>query len=734
MKCEILAPVGSKEALEAAIAAGADAVYFGLPNFGARAYANRFSLEETKEIIDRLHLLDMRVYITMNTILYEDEMEDAYEQAKALYKMNVDALIVQDLGLLELLHKRIPDLELHASTQLSVNSPSQIEKLKMLGVTRGVLARECTKEEIAACVATGVEIEVFVHGALCISYSGQCQFSKVRYNRSGNRGQCAQPCRMEYTLLENGKPVHTSARFLISPKDLSLLDDVKMLKNLGIASLKIEGRMKSGEYVYEAVEKCRQVLDGKKITKADREQLKVTFNRGYTTGHMFDQRGSNLMNMESSNHRGIEIGTVLSAYKNRIKIRLNQPLAQQDGIRFEGNKVKDGCRVNFLYDAKGKLISLGLPGNVIEVEGPFGIEKGSKVLKTIDYKLNQEIAHEIQQSHRQIPVHGFVSCKGIGEPLVLKIYNKRASCVVESDEAASKALKRPSDAALIGRQIEKTGSDFLRFESLDFDLADNIYFPIPVLNALRRKGVAVFKDALLASYDKPDVEFPYTEKLEPVFYQGLLCEIQKKEQLLDEKTAENITWISEFPITGAKQIATLTEKEGYVVSHLGKGTIIQGMNVTNSYALGALVKMGYQAAVLSDELEDEQLLALLEGFKKTYGFDAPVIKRIYQKRRLMIMKHCPVNTVLKDGTRKNCALCRQNEYTLEGKDGTRSILYGDKTCRMHIYDEKAENYIDTIAAYRKEGIHGFEAVFVNESKEEIEAVVKEIIQKLEIEE
>ncbi len=179
MNPEILAPVGSVEALQAAFAAGADAVYFGLPQFGARAFANRFTLEQTKEIIEQAHTYGMKIYITMNTILYENEIEDAYEAARALFYMNVDALIIQDLGLIHLLHERLPELELHASTQLSVSTPAQIEQLRKLGVSRVVLARECTLEQIRACAATGMEIEVFVHGALCISYSGQCQFSNV---------------------------------------------------------------------------------------------------------------------------------------------------------------------------------------------------------------------------------------------------------------------------------------------------------------------------------------------------------------------------------------------------------------------------------------------------------------------------------------------------------------------------------------------------------------------------
>lgn len=245
LKAEILAPAGNREALNAAFAASADAVYFGLPLFGARAFAKNFTLEEAKEIIENAHLAGKKIYVTMNTLLEEDQMEQAATWAKALHEMGVDALIIQDLGLIHLLHHRFPNLELHASTQLSITTPYQIEQLKKLGISRVVLAREATLDQIRACAKTGMELEAFVHGAICISYSGQCRFSQVRYNRSGNKGACAQPCRMEYTLEENGKPINTEGNFLLSPKDLSLVHNVKDLVEAGVWSLKIEGRMKS---------------------------------------------------------------------------------------------------------------------------------------------------------------------------------------------------------------------------------------------------------------------------------------------------------------------------------------------------------------------------------------------------------------------------------------------------------------------------------------------------------
>lgn len=346
---EILAPVGNWDMLDAALAAGCDAVYLASKNFGARAYAQNFTLEEIREIIKRCHLVNVKVHVTMNTILFEEEIESAYQVAKQLYEMGVDALIVQDLGLIHLLHHRLPDLSIHASTQMSVMYPEEIMRLKKLGVSRVVLARECTKAEIAACKKAGLEIEIFVHGAICISMSGRCYFSSVCYGRSGNRGMCAQPCRMAYEFYEDGQKVATDGKYLLSPKDLSLIDRVK---ELDVDSLKIEGRMKSSEYVYETVRQVKMVRDGKKRTEQDKELAQQTFYRGYTLGHVYQQTGNDLMNMKTCNHQGIVVGKVLSVKRDEVRILCSKDLVQNDGIRL-GQEA--GCRINYLYDEKLRL-------------------------------------------------------------------------------------------------------------------------------------------------------------------------------------------------------------------------------------------------------------------------------------------------------------------------------------------------------------------------------------------
>ena len=713
MATEILAPAGNLESLQAAFAAGCDAVYFGLPNFGARAYANNFTMEQTHKMIQQAHVLGIKVYITMNTMLYENEIEEAYQWAKQLYEFGVDALIIQDLGFIHLLHHRLPKLELHASTQLSVNSPRQIEQLKKLGVSRVVLARECTLEQIQACVDTGVEIEVFVHGALCISYSGQCQFSSVRYHRSGNRGMCAQPCRMSYTLEKDGKPLDYAHEFLLSPKDLSLLDHVDVLEKMNVASLKIEGRMKSPEYVYTAVSKARKVLEGKKLNDQDREELMVSFNRGYTLGHAYAKTGLDLMNMKTSNHQGIEIGKVVKVFKNRIQIQLHHDLAQNDGIRFESKNHSDGCYVNFMYDMNNHLIKEGKANQVVEVEGPKGIRVGSIVRKTVDFHLQKEVHHEIEHYNRQVDIYGHISCAGVGKPLVLKVWDDAHHGVEKrSEEVASLAQNRASDESVVSKQLYKTKGSWANFKDITYDLEPNIYFSISTMNALRREAI----DALQAcrQHVEYEEEKPYTYIPSVTAQKHLFVEIQNPKQ---KEKIDGVEWVSEADYTDLKK-AVLTKDSGDIVNHLGYGKIVTNLNVANSYAIAALLELGYECIGLSEELDLDQTRQLMDAFEKRYHQNAPVFVTIYQKRRMMIMQHCPINTIEKDGTRTHCAQCKMHSYTLKGKDGRRVICLGDSLCNMRLFDEDPTDLLSDLEVYKSMNISSFYVNFVNETKDE----------------
>ncbi|MCF0110474.1 MAG: U32 family peptidase, partial [Erysipelotrichaceae bacterium] len=280
---ELLAPAGSKEALIAAVQNGANAVYLAGQLYGARAYANNFNEKEIVEAISYCHAYDVKVYVTMNTMLYTNEIEEAYQYAKFLYEHGADAILVQDFGLLWLLRTRLPDCAVHASTQMHAHNLNAVKYLKSLGVQRIVIARETPLELMKEMVRTGVEIETFVHGALCVSYSGQCYLSSVTQNRSGNRGMCAQPCRFTYDLYKDGKKMDLKDSYLLSPKDLNTLPRLKELLDTNVSSLKVEGRMKRPEYVASIIRTYREAIDAIMLgnkPEYNEEDIRKLFNRG----------------------------------------------------------------------------------------------------------------------------------------------------------------------------------------------------------------------------------------------------------------------------------------------------------------------------------------------------------------------------------------------------------------------------------------------------------------------
>ncbi len=671
---EILAPVGSPATLEAALQAGCDAIYCALPTFGARAYADNFTLEQMKEVVHRCHSLNVKVHVTMNTLLFEDEIEAAYQQAKQLYEIGVDALIVQDLGLIHLLHERLPQLCLHASTQLSITRPDQIEQCKKLGIQRVVLARECTKEQIQACIRTGIEVEVFVQGAICISYSGQCLFSSLVYGRSGNRGLCAQPCRMPYFLYKDGSKVDFPESYLLSPKDLSLIEEVQTLQKMGVCSVKIEGRMKNREYVYKSVELVKKARDGILLDLEDCKELKAAFNRGFTKGHFDQKRGRELMNMAAGNHQGISVGKILGQKKDRIEIGLTEVLRQNDGIRIVGAKEDFGCRVNYIYDASGKLVSHGLPGQKIMIPVLQKVKIGSMVLKTVDSHLQKQVEQIVQEKKRKLSVDCHLSCQGPGHPLVCQLFDGQVQVACESEIPAQPAKKRPLSQEDLVKQFSRTQDTFVQIDHFTFDLPKEIFFPLSVLNHLRKCAV--------------DLLYQEKTKTGPVM---------EKEYHVD---------CVSLPLEG------IQIQEG--LSNTNPELADLRYNVTNSYALACLVKLGYKGAMVSLECSLEQTKALVEAFEKRYRSPAPVSVWIYGKRRLMLMNHCVVNTVCKDGKRQNCALCHRHRFTLKGKDGKMYRLMGDAKCHMGIFESEAFDAFDQIPEYRRMGIHHFHIFFLDE--------------------
>lgn len=656
MKPEILAPVGNVEHLQAALAAGCDAVYFALQEFGARAFAKNFTYQQAKQAIDQCHLVGVKVYIVMNTVLFPEEIEMAYQQAKTCYEMGVDALIVQDLGLIYLIHKRLPQATIHASTQMSVTEPEQIQRLKQLGVKRVVLARECSKEMVQVCKETGMEIEIFIHGALCISMSGRCLFSSFKYDRSGNRGQCAQPCRMKYSLWQEEKKIKTDGQYLLSPKDVSIIDHVQ---ELNVDSLKIEGRMKSSEYVYESVFQTRKVLDGKVRTKQDVEKLQTAFYRGYTLGHYYQEKGFDLMNQQSCNHRGVPIGKVHSIHQGKIWISLEKDLWQHDGIRMGD---ENGCIINYLYDRKGRLQNHIASNQLAGIEKMDGIKVGQIVYRTLSAKLRQDVQQAIEQSSRQCQVEIDITCKKVGNPLMAHVRDGENEWVIESSQVSQEAKNQPLSKEIVCKQLNKTQNTSVQFHVGKVDLADNLFFTVQAINQWRRDIVdqieknRVFVQPLVEQEDSFDGQIEHVE--------GIYTSLNK-------------------------EVAT------------------QDWNITNAYAILGALEMGYQAVLVSEEVSNAQCEMLCASFKELTGKQPPLIKMIYGHRRVMIMNHCPVNTNLSDGQRKNCSLCHHNQYSLKGLDGTKILLEGNEKCQMELFEHEPINRIEQVSMYKKMGIQAY---------------------------
>lgn len=430
--CELLAPAGNEEMLHAAIDAGADAAYLGLQSFNARRNAKNFDFESFKNACEYAHLRGAKLYVAMNTIVFEDELEDALRWAARAYEIGADAFIIQDLGLAHELRRNIEGVRLHASTQMSIHSAAGLRMAAELGFSRVTLAREMSLGEIdnmcQEAKNLGLEIETFAHGALCISYSGQCLMSSMIGCRSANRGLCAQPCRLEYQLVDTRDPdriIKTEGDHLLSPKDLCSIDDIGSLVDIGVASLKIEGRMKSPEYAHTVVSVYRKQLDqavsaakeGAECAKAEpaaRNKLESVFSRGLSSSYLEGNRSNSMMSYQRPNNRGQFIGRVKDIQNKSVVVALDQPL-----------KAGDACEIwtrrgNIIFDvaqaSSGKTFSFKLEDAKSRKPQTqkivFSPSKGDRVfrIKSADAQI------DISLMEPRIPVNGKVIAR-IGEPL-----------------------------------------------------------------------------------------------------------------------------------------------------------------------------------------------------------------------------------------------------------------------------------------------------------------------------
>jgi len=518
---ELLAPAGDWDCMRAAAANGADAVFFGVEKFNARARANNFRMDELPEIMAYLHGYGMKGFLTFNILVFENELDDAKRLIEACIDAGVDAVIVQDLGLVKMIRDISPDFPIHGSTQMTITSPEAVEFTKPFDMERVVLGRENNLKQIKTIGEQAkLPMEVFVHGALCVSYSGQCLTSEMWGGRSANRGECAQACRLPYDLMVDGvqKPMGDVA-YLLSPKDLAAVELVPELIEAGVTSFKIEGRLKSPEYVANVVSKYRRAIDryfdGDRSAPSKEEvrELQQSFSRGFTPGFLLGTNNKQLVEGTFPKSRGVYLGRVERVLRDAVVCRLEAPLKRGDGIVFDAGdptKKEEGGRV---YDVRRQGVKVEgemQEGTIIEIVPGRNdvdlrkVKPGDRIWKTSDPALDKRLraTFETEKPYRVFPLHVKVEGRE-GEPLrtVWTDVNKGTTVEVESELPLERAEKRPMDRALLEEQLGRLGGTLFQLEQLTVDLAGDLILPIRELNRLRREAA----ERLAGERPKPPV-------------------------------------------------------------------------------------------------------------------------------------------------------------------------------------------------------------------------------------
>ncbi len=514
-KPELLAPAGSWEALVAAVENGADAVYLGGQMFNARQSAINFNESMLEQAVRYAHLHGVKVYVTVNVLISNQEINDAVRFLGRLQAFGVDAAIIQDAGLAYLAKRILPELPLHASTQMTAHNSPGVNELLEAGFSRIVLAREMRLEEIKKIKeTTGAELEVFIHGALCFSYSGQCLLSSMIGGRSGNRGRCAQPCRLKYRLLDKqGKPVseiNNIGEYLLSSKDLNTSDILPGLIAAGIDSFKIEGRMKRPEYVATVVNIYRKLIDRAsaisgepyKVNKLERDNLAQIFNRGFTPGYFFGSQGREMMSFKRPNNRGLRLGRVKSIdhRKGLVEISLERTLNKGDGLEIW---VTDGGRIGFTADeifVNGKKVDKAGTGEIAVIPASGAVKPGDRVFKIFDTGLMRWARASFTTARgtgKKIPVVFNVQA-GVDKPFSIKVHDNEGHVVEASTEILGQpAGNRPLDESFLSKQLGRLGNTPFELNSLTCKIEGKVIYPVSEINKVRRKALALMEDMIL---------------------------------------------------------------------------------------------------------------------------------------------------------------------------------------------------------------------------------------------
>ena len=728
---ELLSPAGNIECLKSAINNGADAVYLGGKSFGARAYAGNFNKEELFEATNYAHLYGVKIYVTVNTIIYNNEIEEFLDYIKYLYQIGVDALIMQDIGMISLVRKKFPNIDIHASTQIHNHNNEGIKLLKELGVTRIVLDREMSLEDIEK-INVDIEKEVFIHGALCNSYSGCCLFSSMNGGRSGNRGECTQPCRLPYKLIKNGKYIDTSNKYLLSTKELNTTKNFDKLMESDIVSFKIEGRMKSPSYVGYVTRIYRKLIDNYKnnskqiVNQKEENNLKILFNRNFTSGYLFSDK---VMNTFTSNHQGLEIGKVLEVTPKKIKIKLYNDLYQEDGIRFKNSNL--GMIVNFIYNEKNLLINKASTGDIIYLDNKINLRDKDTLIKTSSNYLDKEI---LSVEEKKILININVLLK---DNYLEISFSDIDGNIVKDKVPVDIPLNRSTTNNEIIEKLSKLGNTPFAINNINIDINKDIFVNMKDLNNIRRLLV----DKLIIERTKVkrniiinNIKLDYKENKDYNYEISVLARTKDQVKASIDMDVDRIyvdedlysiykdnnkvylrlpRVVNEYNYNSKNILATeLGAINKYKNSDINLISDYY-LNVVNNHSIKFLLDHNVKRVTLSPEINYNHLEEYIKD---------KVELLVYGKVELMLTKSCPIKEV------NICPCNKKDIYYLEDINKNKyRILHSN--CLTHIMHYKNIDYLDKIDYYKSIGIKSFRLELLDEDYNETIKLINNIKNK-----
>jgi len=652
-KPELLAPAGSFECLEAVIEAGCDAVYLGGKSFSARSFATNFNEEEIVKAINYAHLYGVKVYVTVNTLIYENETDEFIKYIDFLHQNNVDAVLLQDIGMLHLLREIFPNLEIHSSTQMHIHNVESAKLMKNLGVKRVVLARETPLELVKEIKNIGIDVETFIHGALCVSYSGQCLMSSLIGNRSGNRGSCVGCCRLKYDLKINDKIVEKD-KYILSMRDLNTIENIGDLIETNIDSLKIEGRTKRPEYSYLVTKLYRKAIDNYintgnvNITDKDKKDLLEIFNRTFTKGYILND--FDVINKYKPNHMGIKIGTVIYSDNKITKIKLIDELNHLDGIRFledDFGLTLTSMKVNSKITEKAK------KNDIVELKLNKKMKINSDVVKTTNYLRNQEIQTQMKNKTRKINLK--CECKIlINQNIYLSFSDGINTVSITSDYVVEKSKTSSTNIEDVKNRINKLGDTIYNITDFDIELDNNAFVPNKIINDLKRELInrmnvkRMYKiEYKKCEYKFKKIDFPKEKNINYLVNTEKQYEFIKNNKINEvilKEICYNLINDDRKVLKLDNVIINHEEKsiqEPILVSELGGVNKYKNfytdytLNVTNSYSVYFLHLMGSKKVTLSLEMNDNQIIDLIKAYQNRYKTQ-PNLEILFWGRELMM--------------------------------------------------------------------------------------------------